>query len=427
MTRSDEFFSRAKAVLPGGVNSPVRAFGAVGGHPLFVSRAEGDTLCDVDGKTYTDYVMSWGPLLLGHAHAAVVRAVRRAVERGLSYGAPTGAETLLAEEIRAACPHMEMVRLVNSGTEATMSAIRLARGFTRRDKIIKFAGCYHGHSDGLLVRAGSGCLTGGMPDSLGVPRAYAEQTLVAEYNDAEGVQALFAAHPQEIACIIVEPVAANMGVVLPTEGFLGKLRRLCDEYGSLLIFDEVITGFRVDYGGAANLYGICPDLAAYGKIVGGGMPLAAYGGRADVMSLVAPLGGVYQAGTLSGNPIATAAGLETLRILRERKGELYPSLAEKGARLERAFREAGVAVGRVGSLLSPFFASRAPRSYAEVCACDRDAFVAYFRSMLAAGQYVAPSPFEAMFVSDAHTPEHIERTCDAILEACRSARQGAAK
>ncbi len=427
MTRSDEFFSRAKAVLPGGVNSPVRAFGAVGGHPLFVSRAEGDTLCDVDGKTYTDYVMSWGPLLLGHAHAAVVRAVRRAVERGLSYGAPTGAETLLAEEIRAACPHMEMVRLVNSGTEATMSAIRLARGFTRRDKIIKFAGCYHGHSDGLLVRAGSGCLTGGMPDSLGVPRAYAEQTLVAEYNDAEGVQALFAAHPQEIACIIVEPVAANMGVVLPTEGFLGKLRRLCDEYGSLLIFDEVITGFRVDYGGAANLYGICPDLAAYGKIVGGGMPLAAYGGRADVMSLVAPLGGVYQAGTLSGNPIATAAGLETLRILRERKGELYPSLAEKGARLERAFREAGVAVGRVGSLLSPFFASREPRSYAEVCACDRDAFVAYFRSMLAAGQYVAPSPFEAMFVSDAHTPEHIERTCDAILEACRSARQGAAK
>ena len=427
MTRSDEFFSRAKAVLPGGVNSPVRAFGAVGGHPLFVSRAEGDALCDVDGKTYTDYVMSWGPLLLGHAHAAVVRAVRRAVERGLSYGAPTGAETLLAEEIRAACPHMEMVRLVNSGTEATMSAIRLARGFTRRDKIIKFAGCYHGHSDGLLVRAGSGCLTGGMPDSLGVPRAYAEQTLVAEYNDAEGVQALFAAHPQEIACIIVEPVAANMGVVLPTEGFLGKLRRLCDEYGSLLIFDEVITGFRVDYGGAANLYGICPDLAAYGKIVGGGMPLAAYGGRADVMSLVAPLGGVYQAGTLSGNPIATAAGLETLRILRERKGELYPSLAEKGARLERAFREAGVAVGRVGSLLSPFFASRAPRSYAEVCACDRDAFVAYFRSMLAAGQYVAPSPFEAMFVSDAHTPEHIERTCDAILEACRSARQGAAK
>ena len=357
---SARLFESAKAILPGGVDSPVRAFGAVGGDPLFIDRGEGDAIFDADGNAYTDYVMSWGPLILGHAHPAVVAAVQAAAARGLSFGAPTGAETLLAEEIRLACPHMQMVRLVNSGTEATMSAIRVARGFTGRDKIVKFEGCYHGHSDGLLVRAGSGCLTGGAPDSLGVPASFARETLVAPYNDLSAVQALFAAHPAGIACVIVEPVAANMGVIPPAPGFLQGLRSLCSEYGALLIFDEVITGFRVAYGGAAQLYGVVPDLAAYGKIVGGGMPLAAYGGRADAMAQVAPLGKVYQAGTLSGNPVATAAGLATLRILREQKDTLYPSLEQKGERLEEAFRAAGVPVNRVGSLLSPFFTKKPP-------------------------------------------------------------------
>lgn len=418
---SARLFERAKAILPGGVDSPVRAFGAVGGDPLFIDRGEGDRIFDVDGNAYTDYVMSWGPLLLGHAHPAVVAAVQAAAARGLSFGAPTGAETLLAEEIRFACPHMQMVRLVNSGTEATMSAIRVARGFTGRDKIVKFEGCYHGHSDGLLVRAGSGCLTGGAPDSLGVPASFAGETLVAPYNDLSAVQALFAAHPAGIACVIVEPVAANMGVIPPAPGFLQGLRTLCSEYGALLIFDEVITGFRVAYGGAAQLYGIAPDLAAYGKIVGGGMPLAAYGGRADVMAQVAPLGKVYQAGTLSGNPVATAAGLAALRILREERDTLYPSLEQKGAQLEEAFRAAGVPVNRVGSLLSPFFTKKPPQTFADVAAGGLSAFSVYFRKMLSCGQYVAPSQFEAMFLSAAHTGGHLADTCAAIRESCGAA------
>lgn len=421
---SAALFARAKAVIPGGVNSPVRAYRAVGGTPPFIARGEGDTIYDADGNAYTDYVMSWGPLVLGHARREVVAAVQAAAARGTSFGAPTAAEVELAEEIRAACPHMELVRLVNSGTEATMSSIRAARGFTGRDLAVKFAGCYHGHSDGLLVKAGSGCLTGASPDSAGVPAAYANCTLVAEYNSAESVSRLFAANPNQIACVIVEPIAANMGVVPPQGNFLRELRRLCDENGALLIFDEVITGFRVARGGAAELYGVKPDLAAYGKIVGGGMPLAAYGGRRDVMEFVAPLGPVYQAGTLSGNPGATAAGLAALKILREKGAEIYPALEEKGAFLEKAFADAGVPCGRVGSVLTPFFAERTPQNYAEAAKCDTEKFAAYFRAMLNAGEYVAPSQFEGMFVSFAHTREHLERTRVHILAAAEAARRG---
>ena len=422
MSESERLFEEAQTILPGGVNSPVRAFRAVHAVPRFLVRGKGDTVWDADGDSYTDYVMSWGPLVLGHAREEVVREVCEAAAQGLTFGAPTGRETRLAEEIRFACPHMEMLRLVNSGTEATMSAIRVARGFTGRDKIIKFEGCYHGHSDGLLVKAGSGCLTGASPDSLGVPASYAQNTLVAQYNDAESVRRLFLANEGEIACVIVEPVAANMGVVPPEEGFLQALRKLCDEFGALLIFDEVITGFRVAYGGAAARYSVTPDLAAFGKIVGGGMPLAAYGGRRWVMELVAPLGGVYQAGTLSGNPVATAAGLATLAILRENRDKIYPQLEEGGARLQTAFARAGVPAGRVGSILTPFFAPRAPENYAQATSCDTRAFARYFNAMLQAGIYVAPSQFEAMFLSAAHTPEHLSATERAIAHAVSAAR-----
>ena len=422
---NSELFARASDILPGGVDSPVRAFRSVGGTPFFTARGAGAYLTDEEGRRYLDYVMSWGPLLFGHAPAEVLAAVREAAECGLTFGTPTAREAELAEEIALAAPHMEMVRLVNSGTEATMSAVRVARGFTGREKIVKFAGNYHGHSDGLLVRAGSGCMTGAVPDSLGVPQGYADCTLVAEYNDLAGVRALFRAHRGAIACVIVEPVAANMGVVPPAEGFLAGLRRICDEEGALLIFDEVITGFRVAYGGAAERFGVRPDLAAYGKIVGGGMPLAAYGGRRDVMSLVAPLGGVYQAGTLSGNPVATAAGLAMLRRIRREKAELYPALEEKAAYLEGAFRAAGVPVGRVGSVLTPFFAERAPENYAQAAACDTRAFAVYFQKMLSAGIFVAPSQFEAMFVSSAHSGEDLARTAEAIEGAVAAAKRAA--
>lgn len=415
-------FRRACRILPGGVNSPVRAFRAVGRDPLFIVRGEADRIYDRDGGEYIDYVMSWGPLILGHAREEVVRAVTDAAANGLTFGAPTVRETELAEEIAFAAPYMERVRLVNSGTEATMSAVRLARGYTGRNKIIKFSGNYHGHSDGLLVKAGSGCLTGAVPDSLGVPSAYAEQTLVATYNDTESVRALLEANAGDVACVIAEPVAANMGVVPPKAGFLQALRSLCDRFGALLIFDEVITGFRVAYGGAAELYAVKPDLAAFGKIVGGGMPLAAYGGRKEVMDLVAPLGGVYQAGTLSGNPVATAAGLATLRILREERGEIYPKIETYGARLQAAFERAGVSVGRVGSVLTPFFSSSAPENYAGALACDTHAFAVYFNAMLAEGIYVAPSQFEAMFLSAAHTDAHIARTEEVVLHAVSAAR-----
>ena len=417
MSRSSELYKQACKVMPGGVSSPVRAFQSVGREPLFISSGKGAYIEDADGRRYIDYVMSWGPLMLGHAREEVVSAVTKAVSRGLSFGAPTGAETELAEEI-AAATGAEMVRFVNSGTEACMSAVRLARGYTGRDKIVKFEGCYHGHSDGLLVKAGSGCLTGGLPDSAGVPAAYAGETLVARYNDADSVRALFAANAGKIACVIVEPVAANMGVIPPAEGFLEALRAICDREGALLVFDEVITGFRVAYGGAAALYHVTPDLFAFGKIVGGGMPLAAYAGRREIMRFVAPVGKVYQAGTLSGNPAATAAGLATLRILREEKDTLYPALDRKGEKLAAAYRAAGVSVNRVGSLLTPFFAKNAPSCYEEVKKCDLALFSRYFSRMLEAGIYVAPSQFEGMFVSAAHSEEDIAKTCKAAANAC---------
>lgn len=414
---SEELFSRAVKVIPGGVNSPVRAFGAVGGKPFFVTRAKGDRLFDADGREYIDYVCSWGPCILGHAYPEIVEAVEKTCRDGLTFGAPTEREVELAELISQAVPAAEMVRLVNSGTEATMSAIRAARGFTGRDKIVKFRGNYHGHSDGLLVKAGSGCLTGGVPDSAGVPVSFTKETLVAEYNDLASVEALFENNRGQIACVIVEPVAANMGVVPPAEGFLQGLRDLTAREGALLLFDEVITGFRIAYGGASEYFAVTPDLFAFGKIVGGGMPLACYGGRRDILSCVAPAGKVYQAGTLSGNPVAVAAGLAALKALARQKGMLYRELDEKGARLQRAYEKCGIAVNRVGSLLTPFFGVSSVRSYADVARCDKARFARYFSAMLEEGVYVAPSQFEAMFVSAAHTQEDISRTCEAISRA----------
>ncbi len=411
---SEELFSRAVKVIPGGVNSPVRAFGAVGGKPFFVTRAKGDRLFDADGREYIDYVCSWGPCILGHAYPEIVEAVEKTCRDGLTFGAPTEREVELAELISQAVPAAEMVRLVNSGTEATMSAIRAARGFTGRDKIIKFRGNYHGHSDGLLVKAGSGCLTGGVPDSAGVPASFTRETLVAEYNDLSSVEALFANNRGQIACVIVEPVAANMGVVPPADGFLQGLREITAREGALLLFDEVITGFRIAYGGASEYFGVTPDLFAFGKIVGGGMPLACYGGRREILSCVAPAGKVYQAGTLSGNPVAVAAGLAVLKALARQKDTIYSELDRKGERLQKTYEECGIAVNRVGSLLTPFFGVSSVRSYADVSKCDKEKFARYFSAMLKEGIYVAPSQFEAMFVSAAHSEEDISRTCDAI-------------
>lgn len=404
--------------MPGGVNSPVRAFQAVNRNPVFIDSAKGSKIYDVDGNAYIDYVCSWGPGILGHAHERVVEAVKKACEKGLTYGAPTEKEYLLAELVHKLMPSIEMLRLVNSGTEAVMSAIRAARGFTGRDKIVKFWGCYHGHSDGLLVKAGSGALTNSMPDSLGVPADNTKNTLVAEYNDEASVEALFEANPDSIAAIIVEPVAANMGVVLPKEGFLNHLRKIADQYHALLIFDEVITGFRLSLGGAQEYYKVKPDLTTLGKIVGGGMPLAAYGGRREIMEMVAPKGGVYQAGTLAGNPIATTAGIETLRILEEEKN-LYDTIAASAKRLADAVQEAfgsRVCVNRIGSLMSVFFREGAVTDYASAVKSDTRQYAAYFNYMLNHGIYLAPSQFEAMFLSYAHTKEDIARTCDVILE-----------
>lgn len=419
---SDQLFEKAKKRIPGGVNSPVRAFGAVGGKPFFVERAEGPWLYDVDGNRYLDYVCSWGPGILGHAHPRVVEAVQRVCSRGLTFGAPTQGEVELAERIAACVPDVEMVRLVSSGTEAVMSAVRVARGYTGREKIIKFAGNYHGHSDGLLVKAGSGLMTQSVPDSAGVPAGYAASTLTAVYNDRESVRRLMEENPGQVAAIVVEPVAANMGVVLPGEGFLGFLREITKRQGALLIFDEVITGFRLALGGATQYTGVHADLHTFGKIVGGGMPLAAYGGSREVMSCVAPLGAVYQAGTLSGNPVAVTAGLETLAILMEDPG-IYERIDARARKLEAAFRGRGLTVNRAGSLLSAFFTPGweqgcgcAVENYEDACGCDREAFADYFNRMLVQGIYVAPSQFEALFVSDAHTGELIEETCRAIEE-----------
>ena len=400
---NEELYAAARRLMPGGVNSPVRACLRTGVAPRFVTAAKGSRIVDAEGVEYVDFVGSWGPAILGHAHPAVVAAVREACGQGLTFGAPTARETELAELVRALMPSMEKLRMVSSGTEAVMSAIRAARGFTRRDDVIKFAGCYHGHSDGMLVKAGSGALTHGEPDSAGVPADVARHTLVAEYNDLASVEAIFAAHPDSVAAVVVEPVAANNGVILPAPGFLAGLRELTTRHGALLIFDEVITGFRLALGGAQTYYGVTPDLSTLGKIVGGGLPAAVYGGRADVMAMVSPEGPVYQAGTLSGNPLATAAGIATLSILREDPG-IYRRLAEKGAALAEGLRRAGrgrIEVTQVGSLLGIDWHG------------DDAGFAAFYRHLLACGIYVAPSPCEAIFLSDAHTQEDLERMVQA--------------
>ena len=400
---NEELYAAARRLMPGGVNSPVRACLRTGVAPRFVTAAKGSRIVDAEGVEYVDFVGSWGPAILGHAHSAVVAAVREACGQGLTFGAPTARETALAELVRALMPLMEKLRMVSSGTEAVMSAIRAARGFTRRDDVIKFAGCYHGHSDGMLVKAGSGALTHGEPDSAGVPADVARHTLVAEYNDLASVEAIFAAHPDSVAAVVVEPVAANNGVIPPAPGFLAGLRELTTRHGALLIFDEVITGFRLALGGAQAYYGVTPDLSTLGKIVGGGLPAAVYGGRADVMAMVSPEGPVYQAGTLSGNPLATAAGIATLSILREDPG-IYHRLAEKGAALAEGLRRAGrgrIEVAQVGSLLGIDWHG------------DDAGFSAFYRHLLACGVYVAPSPCEAIFLSDAHTQEDLERMVQA--------------
>lgn len=417
-SNSKHLYDRAVKRLPGGVNSPVRAYQAVGRTPRFIQSAKGAHITDVDGNEMIDYVCSWGPGILGHADPRVVEQVKKACDEGLTYGAPTEREVEMAELLAELVPSMEVSRLVSSGTEATMSAIRVARGYTRRDKIIKFRGCYHGHSDGLLVKAGSAALTTSVPDSAGVPADYTKNTLVAEYNNRESVRELFEANPDLIAAIIVEPVAANMGVVLPQDGFLAFLREITSEYGALLIFDEVITGFRLALGGAQQYFHVTPDLSTFGKIIGGGMPVGAYGGREDIMRMVSPDGPVYQAGTLSGNPIATAAGLATLRILKEDTG-IYDRLEARAKELADAVREAAgerVSVNQIGSLMSIFFTGDAVTDYESATHSDTKQYADYFGYLLDRGIYVAPSQFEAMFLSDAHSKEDVECTIEVMRE-----------
>ena len=418
MTRSESLFEAAQRVLPGGVNSPVRACRAVGTYPRFLERGLGSHVWDVDGREYIDLICSWGPLILGHCNEAVERAVQEAVRKGLSFGAPTAIEVEMAELV-CRMTGVEMVRMVNSGTEAVMSALRLARGATGRSKIIKFAGCYHGHSDSMLVKAGSGALTGGAPDSAGVPAEIAGDTLTAAYNDLQSVRSLFEANPGKVAAVIVEPVAANMGVVPPEPGFLEGLRALCDEFDSLLIFDEVITGFRLAPGGAQSYFGVRADLVTYGKIIGGGMPVGAYGGSRKLMELVAPLGPVYQAGTLSGNPVAMAAGLTQLQILNSTP-EIYTELERRGAMLQEGLRDAlsGIPaqVNRVGSILTVFFTDQPVTGYAQAKSSDLEQFKRWYQGLLQRGVYAAPSQFEAMFLSAAHTDAEIEQIIQVARE-----------
>ncbi len=418
---SEEFFTRAKKVIPGGVNSPVRAFRAVGSNPLFIEKADGSKIYDVDGHGYIDYVCSWGPMILGHNHPTILASVSEAIQRGLSYGAPTKGEVLIAELIAEMVPNIEMIRMVNSGTEAVMSAVRLARGYTGKNKIVKFEGCYHGHSDSMLVKAGSGLLTEGVPDSLGVPKNAAEDTLTAEYNDISTVEKLFEQNNGEIAAVIVEPVAANMGVIAPQGTFLKDLREVCTKNGALLIFDEVITGFRLAKGGAQEFYGIEADLVTYGKIIGGGMPVGAYGGRKEIMEYVAPVGGVYQAGTLSGNPVAMAAGLAQLKMLNENP-EIYTKINNQAEKLANGLKElaekysAPMSVNVVGSLVCPFFTRGEVTNYVQAKNSDTKIFAQYFNKMEERGIYLAPSQFEAMFMSFAHTDEDIDKTLEAAEE-----------
>ena len=419
MGLSEELFDRAVKVIPGGVNSPVRAYGAIGIAPRFIDRADGCHIYDVDGKEYVDYIDSWGPMILGHNFPEVKESVLKACEKGLSFGCATTIEVEMAEFICDHIPHVDMVRMVNSGTEAVMSAVRVARGFTGKNKIIKFAGCYHGHSDAMLVSAGSGVMTSGVPDSAGVPKGCTEDTMTAVYNDLDSVRALMEQADGQTAAVIVEAVGANMGVVPPKKGFLEGLRKLCDEYGALLIFDEVITGFRLAFGGAAEYFGVTPDLVTYGKIIGAGMPVGAYGGRREIMELVSPVGKVYQAGTLSGNPIAMAAGLTQLKYLYEHQ-EIYKDLEEKGKRLyggmEKILAEKNLPyhINHVSSLGSLFFTEQEVVDYTSAKSSDTKAFSEYFKGMLAQGIHMAPSQFEAMFLSVAHTDEIIDQTLEAV-------------
>jgi glutamate-1-semialdehyde 2,1-aminomutase len=420
---SRELFAEAEKIIPGGVNSPVRAFGAVGGSPRFIARAASAHLWDVEGKSYIDYVGSWGPLILGHAQPEVVAAVCDAARLGTSFGAPTAGEVTLAQMIIARIPSIQMVRLVNSGTEATMTALRLARAFTRRDKVIKFSGCYHGHADAFLVKAGSGAATLGVPTSPGVPAAVAAETAAVEFNDPGAVAEIFGESAEEVAAVIVEPICGNSGVILPEPGFLESLRDQCAAHGALLIFDEVMTGFRIRPGSAQALYGITPDLTTLGKIIGGGLPIGAVGGRADIVKLLAPSGPVYQAGTLSGNPVAVAAGLATLRGLN---AQVYDRLESLGARLESGIRGNLARLNlpyhfqRAGSMATLFFTDRPVKSFADAKSCDTKRFAAYFRAMLDRGIYLPPSQFEAFFISAAHTDEDIDRTVAANLSALQS-------
>ena len=424
---SEKLFAAASRILPGGVDSPVRAFKSVGGTPLFITRARGAQIEDADGNSYIDYVMSWGPLIHGHAPKGLLKALIQAAARGTSFGAPTELETRLAQRVATLMPSMERVRFVSSGTEAAMSAVRVARAATKRDRIVKFEGCYHGHADSFLVQAGSGALTLGVPTSPGVPAAVAADTLLARYNDLASVEALLDRHPQQVAAIFVEPIAGNMGVVPPRDGFLQGLRDLCDRHGALLVFDEVISGFRAAAGGAQSIYGVRPDLTCLGKIIGGGLPVGAYGGRADLMDLVSPAGPVYQAGTQSGNPLAMTAGLWCLENL---KPKLYASAAALGARLAAgladAARDAGVAlqVNAIGSILTPFFTDRPVRDFASATSADTARYAAFFRGMIARGVYPPPSQFEAWFLSAAHTMSDVEETIDAAAAAMKVVARG---
>jgi glutamate-1-semialdehyde 2,1-aminomutase len=418
--KSHRLYKKASELIPGGVNSPVRAFGAVGGNPIFIDRAKGSKIYDVDGNAYIDYVLSWGPLILGHTHPKVVNALKKAIGRGTSYGAPTSLEIELAELVLKAYPSMDKVRMVTSGTEATMSAIRVARGFTGKDKIIKFEGCYHGHADGLLVKAGSGATTFGVPDSPGVPKSYAKNTITVPFNDIKALEAVIRNEWKSIACVIIEPVVGNIGCVLPRLGFLESVRKLTKDHGIVLIFDEVMTGFRVSYGGAQAYYGITPDMTCQGKVIGGGLPVGAYGGKKKIMSMISPEGPVYQAGTLSGNPLAMTAGIETLKILS--KDGIYEKLENISSLLEKGLRDAAkracvkTQFCRAGTMFCTYFTDTNVTDYKTAKTSDTSKFSRFFSAMLQRGVYIAPSQFEAGFISLAHTGRDIEKTVRAAYE-----------